>query len=194
MGRRGLEITDIEGLWRFARMVFLSGFAPKGFPSIESIAVAIEAGLELGLPPLSSLQNIAVINGRPTLYGDLVKGVVMGSKVCEWIKESFEGNRYNDDFRAVCISQRRGAPEPHRTEFSVADARRAKLWGKEGPWTFYPDRMLMARARNFNLRDQFADVLKGFYSSDETEVVEAADLPPPAATRVEGLKAKLNTA
>ena len=54
-----------------------------------------------------------------------------------------------------------------RSEFSVQDAKRAGLWGKMSasgkptPWVLYPDRMLLFRARGFNLRDNFGDVLKG---------------------------------
>jgi hypothetical protein len=54
-----------------------------------------------------------------------------------------------------------------RTSFSVADAKRANLWGKKGPWTQYPARMLKWRARGFNLADNFGEVLKGLKTIDE---------------------------
>ena len=34
-------------------------------------------GMEIGLPPLASLQHVAVVNGRPTLYGDGQLAVAM---------------------------------------------------------------------------------------------------------------------
>jgi hypothetical protein len=49
----------------------------------------------------------------------------------------------------------------------VADAKAAKLWGKSGPWTDYPRRMLKFRARGFVLRDVFGDVLKGLRTAEE---------------------------
>ena len=49
-------------------------------------------------------------------------------------------------------------------------AKRAGLWGKQGPWQQFPDRMMQMRARGFTLRDGFADVLGGLYLREELEV------------------------
>jgi hypothetical protein len=71
-----------------------------------------------------------------------------------------------DKRTAVVISTRKGS-EPLETRFSVADAKLAGLWGKSGPWSQYPERMLLFRARGFNLRDNFGDVLKGLRTHEE---------------------------
>jgi hypothetical protein len=57
---------------------------------------------------------------------------------------------------------RKGMKSPLRTEYSVSEAKEAGLWEKDkSPWKTAPKRMLMFRARGFNLRDNFGDVLKG---------------------------------
>jgi len=56
---------------------------------------------------------------------------------------------------------------------SVGDAKLASLWGKQGPWSQYPKRMLKFRARGFWLRDNFGDILKGMRT-----VEELRDVPP----------------
>ena len=56
---------------------------------------------------------------------------------------------------------------PTTRTFSQEDAKRANLWGKAGPWTAYPKRMLQMRARSFALRDSFPDALKGVGISEE---------------------------
>ena len=58
------------------------------------------------------------------------------------------------------------------TTFSEQDAKVAGLWGKSGPWKQYPKRMLQMRARGFNLRDNFADILGGLITAEE-----ARDMP-----------------
>ena len=83
--------------------------------------------------------------------------------------ETFEGKPYEDDYRAVCVVGRKGLEGEHRAEFSVAQAKKAGLWGKKGPWVSYPDRMLKMRARGFALRDRFADCLGGLISSEEAQ-------------------------
>jgi hypothetical protein len=113
---------------------------------------------------------------------------VRGSGLCEFIKERIEGA--GDARMAVCEAKRRGEPEPIRRTFSVADAKKAGLWGKQGPWQQYPERMLQMRARAFALRDGFADVLGGLYLREEIEDAqpmrditprEEPPAPPPAA-------------
>jgi hypothetical protein len=75
------------------------------------------------------------------------------------------------------MNPRRGQP-PERRTFSVADAKRAKLWFKAGPWTTYPDRMLQMRARGFAIRDVFPDALRGVITAEEAvDIVEPRDVP-----------------
>jgi hypothetical protein len=40
---------------------------------------------------MQSLQSIAVVNGRPSVYGDTALAVCKGSPVCEWVRETIEG-------------------------------------------------------------------------------------------------------
>jgi hypothetical protein len=179
VGSRGIELRSIEELYRFAKFVAASPFAPRGFQSPEAIVVAIQYGYELGLTPMQSLQNVAVINGKPSIYGDAMLAVVRASGLLEYITERFEGA--GELRKAVCIVKRVGAPHERRTEFGLLDARRAGLWAKPGPWQQYPDRMMMFRARGFALRDEFGDVLKGLVSAEE-----AADYPPRARASAVG--------
>lgn len=165
----------MDDLFRFAKAVSVSGLAPKGIESAEAIFVALEMGLEVGLPMMAALQNIAVINGRPTIWGDAQLAVVRGTGELTLFEEWYEegGKRlarnpaaFTDATTAVCRVQRHGY-EAAETAFSVADAKRANLWGKAGPWSQYPARMLRFRARSFGLRDQFGDALRGLRTAEE---------------------------
>ena len=194
IGTRGLVLSDLEGLWRFSVAVSKSGLAPKGIQSTEAICVAIQMGLEVGLTPMAALQNIAVINGRPSLWGDAQLAVVRGTGELEEFEEWYEdrGARlprnpadYTDATTAVCRVKRRGY-KPHEVSFSVADAKRANLWSKDGPWRQYPARMLKMRARAFALRDEFGDSLRGMLSAEErmgsSIDIEASVSPNPTFT------------
>lgn len=180
IGSRGLAPVDLDGLWRVAQYVAASGLAPKGVDTPEAVFVAMEMGLELGLPLMASLQNIAVVNGRPTLWGDSQLAVVRSTGELEEFSEWYEVNgkrvprnpsAFDDSTTAVCRVKRRGM-EATESAFSVADAKRAGLWNKAGTWSQYPARMMRFRARSFALRDQFGDALKGLLSTEE-----AGDIP-----------------
>ncbi len=180
VSERGIVINDMDSLWRFAQYVAVSGLAPKGIEKPEAIFVAIQMGLEVGLSPMAALQNIAVINGRPTIWGDAQLGIVRATGELEEFAEWYEvgGQKttrnpttFSDDVTAVCHVKRKGY-EAQDSAFSVADAKRAGLWAKAGTWTQYPARMLRWRSRGFNLRDNFGDALRGMISTEE-----AMDIP-----------------
>lgn len=138
-----------------------SDLVPKDFKGKPAnCLIAIQWGAELGLKPLQALQNLAIINGRPALWGDAVIALVRSSPLCEYITEADDGGT------AVCRVKRRGESEEVRT-FSMDDAKLAGLLGKSGPWTQYPKRMRQMRARAFALRDVFPDVLRGMPIAEE---------------------------
>ncbi len=174
---RGLALASFDDAFRFATMVAKSEFAPKDFRGkAESCLLAIQHGSELGLSPMQALQSIAVVNGRPSVYGDTALAVCIGSPVCEYVRETVEGD--GDAMVAICEAKRRGYEKPTVVRFSVADAKKAGLWGKSGPWTNYSRRMLQMRARGFALRDTFPDILRGLITAEE-----AQDYPTPEPAR-----------
>jgi hypothetical protein len=164
----GLALQSFDDAFRFSKMVAASEFAPKDFKGKpESCLLAIQHGSEVGLSPMQSLQSIAVINGRPTIWGDAALALVQACSVCEYVREYLEGE--GDNLTAVCEAKRQGYPAPTTVRFSVADAKKASLWGKTGPWTQYPSRMLQLRARGFALRNAFADALRGLVTAEEAQ-------------------------
>ena len=192
----GLSLTTMADALAFSTMVSKTEFAPKDFRGKpEACLLAIQHGSEIGLSPMQSLQSIAVVNGRPTIYGDAALAVCLAALVCEWVTESVDGE--GDRMVATCSAQRRGYPAPIVSTFSVADAKAAGLWGKQGPWSQYPKRMLAMRARGFALRNAFADVLRGLVTAEEAqdyqvtgiEVVPARAAPAPTPVTVAALPA-----
>lgn len=156
-----LELKELERAEYWAKKLAGSDLVPKDFKNNPANCfIAIQWGKDLGLAPLQATQNIAVINGRPALWGDAVPALVIASKQCEYINMTFENNT------AICKVKRIGQPE-HISTFSMQQARTAGLLEKQGPWKQYPDRMLQNRARAFALRDVFPDVLKGLYTAEE---------------------------
>ena len=188
-----LNPTTLAEALQMAEVISKSSIVPKDYQGNPgNVLVAIQWGMEIGLPPLQAMQNIAVINGRPSLWGDALLALCKASPLCEYITETMDGDT------AICAAKRRGDPHPVVREFSVEDAKKAALYGKQGPWQQYPKRMLQMRARGYCLRDAFPDVLKGMAVAEEEsdrEVVGTAETTGPApkiVSRTETLKAKIN--
>ncbi len=161
--------TDMDGMWRLSTIMAASGMVPKDYVNKpNAVFVAVQMGMEVGLSPMQAIQNIAVINGRPCIWGDAGVALVDGSGLVEDRKEFFEGEKENDNYTAICQVWRKDRKTVIEGRFSIADAKKAKLWG-QNTWAKYPDRMLKMRARAFALRDGFADVLKGIGFREEVQ-------------------------
>jgi hypothetical protein len=113
------------------------------------IMIGIMKGAEVGIPPISALSTIAIINNRPCIWGDGAVALVQSRNVIERWEERFENSEkvadpvsdefgepdyapttrdFSDDFTAVVTIWRKGQSEPYVGKFSVRDARRRKLW------------------------------------------------------------------
>jgi len=156
------EISNRVEAESFANNFSKSGFCPasmRGKPF--DVMIAMQMGAEVGMSPTQAVQGIAVINGKPSMYGDALLGVVRASGLLEDFEETLDGGV------ATCRAKRKGQKTEIVSKFSEADAKRAGLFGKPGPWKTYPDRMLQMRARGFALRDGFADIIKGLITTEE---------------------------
>lgn len=167
---------DIDQVWRMAGMAVAGKMAPKSLvegkefaDAQAACAIAIMAGAELGLTPLMALRSYAVVNGRPSLWGDGLKAVVRQSGKCEFIRTGA------DQTKGWCEAKRSDTGEEKRVEFTIEQAKLAKLTTKTGPWTSgYADVMMERRATNRCLNDLFADVLGGIV--DQQEALDDGEL------------------
>ena len=165
---------NFDEAMRIAKVLANSDMVPKDYKGKpENCLVALQWGADVGLPGLQALQNIAVINGRPSIWGDAALALVQSHPAYVGHREWMEGEGENRV--ACCAVTRKGSPE-HIQRFGVAEAKKASLWGKQGPWQQYPDRMMQMRARGFALRDRFADALRGLSIGEESQDIPEVDM------------------
>ena len=163
---------SIESQYRLAKMNRASGILPKQYTKPEQVLVAMQLAYELGLKPLSAMRQIAVINGTPSMYGDLPLSLCYASGKLEYIKETHydksgkticeeNQNVTAEVFGAKCVVKRKGEPEEHVSTFNMDQAQKANLISRSPVWKSYPSRMLTYRARSQALKDKFADCING---------------------------------
>jgi hypothetical protein len=162
-----LNPTTAEQAMKTAEWMSKSDLVPKAYHGKpHDIVIAAAMGARLGLDPFSALAGIAVVNGRPTLWGDAMLAVCQqrpdwGGMTVEWSGDA--------ELLACKVSVLRKGHGAYDGNFSVSDAKTAGLWKKQGPWSQYPRRMLELRARSYALRGAFADALAGFHAREEME-------------------------
>ncbi len=167
------EFEKFEIAKRIAQSLAQSNLVPDAYRGRPNDCfIAINMGAELGMEPFQAIQSIAVIDGKPSIYGDGLIGLVRGSGKAEYIKEwlSEDGNT------AFCETKRKGESEPVRAQYSMGDAMLAGIDSRRN-WKKHPKRMLQMRARAYCLRDAYADVLKGLAAADE--MYDHEDTPRP---------------
>jgi len=180
----------VEEAARMAQAVIIGGFAPdsykvNGTPDPNKILLGIMAALEAGLPPLYGLRQIAIINNRPTIWGDGAMALVQQRNLIDSYVEEQIGpvptdkdlSKWDDEYGWKVTITRRGQKGSYVGIFTVGMAKRARLWlnAKKVPWIEHPDRMLKLRARAFPLRDGFADALAGLAIREEVEDMHEAE-------------------
>ena len=167
------EIMDLS------KLLAGSDLVPKGLKGrTADVMICIMHGLEIGVSPAQALSNIMVVNGRPSVWGDLAIGIVRGSGLMKSFKEDPPHVALKQGFGRCQVERING--EKLDYQFSIDDAKKANLWGKVGPWTNYPGRMLMMRPRSWAPRDLFPDVFKGIAIAEEVRdisVIEAEIVP-----------------
>lgn len=158
-----LDFSTFDNAWKSANIIAKSSFCPPHLQNKpDEVLIIIQHGIEIGVKPLQALLNIAIINKRPCVWGDLMKAICETAPDCQDIIETFD----DEKMIATCTVKRKGKADL-TISFGIEDAKKAQLWGKQGPWVTYPKRMLQMRARGFALRDSFPHVLKGLISREE---------------------------
>jgi hypothetical protein len=158
---------SLDDAFRLSKALAASGdMVPKPFQGqADAIMAAVLRGMEIGLAPMQALSSIAVINGRASLWGDALPALMFRAGHSVDVAMDGEG----DARKATATLTRSDTGTAFVRTFSVADAKKANLWGKAGPWQSYPERMLSMRARSLAIRDGAPDALMGLQVAEEVQ-------------------------
>jgi hypothetical protein len=171
MGVQGLALRTLDDAFRFAKYVVASRLAPEG-DTPESVLIKLQAGAELGFPPMRALSALVVVNGRLSIMGEAALALCRASGKFKEIRVGVTGD--GDARHGFASFIRMDTGETDTVTFSVADAKAAKLWmkktpsGKDTPWVGYQDDMLIWKAVSRFAKRYASDVLMGL---DAAEVV-----------------------
>ncbi len=175
---QALAFADHGQLVRFINQMIKAKAIPKHLSTVEEVIAAWNYAAQLMLPPQPSLRNVAVIEGTPSLFGDLPLALVQRHKEFVFYDEftiddqykriSFENQNLNAKiFGAVVFFQRLRMEKPQSFSFTWDDATRAGINrektrnGNDTVWAKYPQDMLIRKARIRGIRALFADALSG---------------------------------
>jgi hypothetical protein len=127
--------------------------------AVANATAAVLQGISLGLDPLTSLQQIYIIHGRPGMYAKLMVALIQANGHEVWTQDL-------SDSRAVVCGRRAGTEYVERVTVTMDQARKAQ-WTKNEAYAKTPQDMLWSRAAA-RVCDRIAsDVLKGIASVEQ---------------------------
>ncbi len=167
-----------------------AGSVPRHLENRLQVLAAWNFAAQLKLPPQPSLRNIAVIEGTPSLFGDLPLSLAQSHKSFLFYREyhitkdykeiSIENKNLDAEIYAGVVEiQRKGMKKPETYYFTRDEALTAGLiaynektktyqarkrngeWSPKSPWSSYQGTMYIRRARGKGLKAHFADALCG---------------------------------
>ena len=143
-------------------------FVPKGLRGkAPAVAAAILTGREVGLPPMTAMAHIDVIDGMPTMDPEMMRALVyrQGHELI-----------YVEMTKTRCVIKGRRKEQPDYTTvvFTIDEAKDMGLVGKDN-WRKQPQNMLVARCTSRACRLLFPDVIGGLsYTPEEVTISDAA--------------------
>ena len=183
-----LQPTSIDEVRTTSVDLARTEFVPEGLRGApEKVLAAILYGREIGLPAMQALSQIAVVNGRPCMFAEGMRGLINAA--------GHQIRIVRSDATGCTVKGRRKEDwdDPdgwQQFTFTLKEAQQAGLTSKKGPWQIYPADMLLARATTRMARGMFADVIHGLTSREEASdmaveaagPIEATVVQPPSLT------------
>lgn len=188
-GPRGLRFEQLDEAIRFANGLVHSGMAPKGMTAGGVVAI-IQAGAEVGMPPMWSLAHLTFVRGRLGIDGTASLALVRRDGVCAPDAHptfTWSGEPYTPEWTAIVTARRRDSAQPVSESFSLAEAIRMGLvrlandgtlesrkydggWTTESAWAKAARDMLQWRAWGRLAKREFSDVTMGMTLTEELEI------------------------
>jgi len=168
-----------EQLFAYAKEIATTEFVPVPMRNKPAAVLAAwQKGHEVGLKPMASLQNICIINGRPSIHSAGYWSLILNHPLCEDFCELPPHEALEKGF-GECTIRRRGKKEPVVRRFTMEDAKRAGLVTKDN-WRLYPGTMLMHRARHLAGDAALPEATQGLVPTDVARDLGAIDITPQA--------------
>jgi hypothetical protein len=166
VGPHGVELRDVDAMFRFARCYLQSRLAPPAFRTEQQLVICWATAAELGLSPMQAISGMTIINNKVGIMGDLALAMVeaSGRLADKGVEYTGEGEELECQ-----LTLRRKGRKGHTYSFSVREAKAAGIYERSAVWKNYPKRMCYYRALGFGLRDEFSDVLKGIKTVEELQ-------------------------
>ena len=173
------NIDSFEFAQRQAKSLCESNLVPisyQGQKGLPNCLVALEMSKRMNLSPLTVMQNLNIIHGRPTWSAQFISSQIMGCGRFENFDYLVKGE--GETLEVQCIAKR--VEDQKIVKGTAVSMRMARLegWTKNSKYTSMPELMLRNRAATFFGRQYIPDLLLGVQTSEEVVDIQPLDVTP----------------
>lgn len=170
--------------FQMAQMLASSNIIPEAYREKPgNCVIAIDVANRMGIPFLAVMQNLHIIQGKPTWSGSACKAMVDGCGRFRNSRYEFSGKEGTDSYGCRLVAERVGTGEIVRGELITIKMAKEQGWySRSGSkWPSMPGQMLRYRAAAFFARIECAEFMMGLQTDDEVSDVTrvAPDAPEP---------------
>lgn len=165
--KQNVALTSFEEINGMARAFVASGMF-SDTKQLSQAIVKIQAGKELGLQPVYSMQNINLIRNRLCSSANTLAMLVKGSGRYNYKIIAHDDKQCSINFYE---NQDGKMSEVGNSTFTMDDAKRAELVKPDSGWVKYPRAMLFSRAISQGARIYCPDAIGGMYTDEEMRAI-----------------------
>jgi len=167
----------VQTAMEVGKIVAQSGY----FTAIANVPQAVAKilrGRELGVPPITAIENVYIVNGRTALHAGLIASLIKQSG-----KYNYRVVEQTD--KSCTLKFYENGAEIGESRYTIEEAQRAGLVKEGSVWAKYPSDMLFARALTRGARRFTPDVFQGSIYTPE-ELASSVDMPEEVDGVIEG--------
>lgn len=165
-----------EHAQRVAKMLCSSSLVPKEYQgNVQNTMIALEMANRMGASPLQVMQNLNIIQGRPSWSSQFIISAINSCKRFSPLRFVTEGEGEEYGCYAWAYDSTKEKIIGPKVTMKMANA---EGWTTKGgsKWKTMPELMLRYRSAAFFGRLYAPDVLMGMYSADEAEDIAYAEI------------------
>lgn len=166
------QANQLGDLWRHAKMLAGSDIIPAAYRNKpENCVVAIELAQRMGSSPMLVMQNLDIIQGKPSWSSKFLIATVNACGRFTPLRFRFDGKPGTKDWSCTaCATEKSTGELLEGVTVSMAMADAEGWFGKQGSkWKTMPQLMLTYRAAAFWSRIYCPEVAMGLHTSEESE-------------------------
>lgn len=164
-----LDKDNFAQMCKVAKMFSESNIVPQSFQNKPAdCLIAIDMANRMGISPMMVMQNLYVVQGKPTWSGQACMSLIQNNKKFKNVKTVYTGIRGTDNRGCYVEAETQTGEKIQGTEINIEMAKTEGWYSKSGSkWKTMPEQMLAYRAAAFFARVHCPESLMGMQLNDE---------------------------